>query len=215
MDKVKNPRYRHNAITSLANVAVPLIHDMVTLPPISLHLMDDLPPVPGVVPPYMPLKLRPKQLLLSDWSATPAPSYCPYLPSTHSHPFMGLGKFIAGRIHQMHSGKGYLAAHPSWENPNADTSCSLCARAPQICEHAILSCPWSARQRSRLLQGVSDLASEAPLWSDQQLLIPLTELIRTSATGFPSGMPPLARSRHTPLDPLFPSTSQSAPGPRD
>jgi len=118
---------------------------------------------------------------------------------------MGLGKFVYGRIHQMRSGKSYLAAHPSWGDPDADTSCPLCSEAPQTFKHAILSCSSSARQRSHLLQGVSDLAPEAPIWSDQQLLIALTEFIRTTATGFPPGMPPLAPSLHTPPNPLFTS----------
>jgi len=118
---------------------------------------------------------------------------------------MGLGKFVAGRIHQMRSGKSYLAAHPSWGDPDAEKSCLLCSEAPQTFEHAILSCPSSARQRSRLLQGISDLAPEAPIWSDQQLLIALAEFIRTTATGFPPGMPPLARSLHTPPNSLFTS----------
>ena len=199
----------------MANTAVPLIHDVSTLPPISLHLTDYLPPVPGVVPSYARLKLRAKQPLLSDWSATPAPPYYPYLPLTRPYPFMGLGKFVAGRIHQMRSGKSYLAADPSWGNPDADTSCPLCFEAPQTFEHAILSCPSSASQRSRLLQGVSDLALEAPVWSNQQLLIALAEFIRTTATGFPPGMSPLARSLHTPLNPLLLSTTLPAPGPRD
>jgi len=112
-NKTKNPRYRHNAITALANRAVPLIHDVSTLPPISLHLTNYLPPVPGVVTSYTGLKLRAKQHLLSDWSDTPAPPYYPLPPSTRPHPFMGLGKFIAGRIHKMRSGKSNLAAHPS------------------------------------------------------------------------------------------------------
>jgi len=150
-DKTKNPRYRHNTMTALANTAVPLVHDVATLPPISLHLTDYLPPIPVVVPSFTRVKLRAKQLLLSDWSSTPAPPYYPYLPSTRPHPFMGLGKFVAGRIHQMRSGKGYLAAHPSWDNPYADTSCPLCSQPPQTFEHAILSCPSSACQRSRLL----------------------------------------------------------------
>jgi len=214
-DKARNSRYRHNAITALANAAVPLIHDISTLQPVSLHLTDYLPPVPGVVPSYARLKLRAKQLLLSHWCATLAPPYYPYPPSTHPHSFMGLGKFVAGRIHQMRSGKSYLAAHPSWDNPDADTSCPLCSQAPQTFEYAILSCPSSASQRSRLLQGVSDLTPEAPIWSDQQLLIALAEFIRTTATGFPPGMPPLARSLHTPPPPLLPSTSLPPPGPRD
>ena len=88
-DKAKNPRYRHTAVTALANTAVPLIHNVSTLPPISLHLTDYLPPTPGVVPSYACLKLRAKQLLLSDWSSTPAPPYYPYPPSTRPHLFMG------------------------------------------------------------------------------------------------------------------------------
>jgi len=166
-DKPKNPRYRHNTITALANAAVPLVYDISTLPPISLHLTDYLPPIPGIVPSYARLKLRAKQLLLSDWSATTAPPYYTYPPSTHPHPFMGLGKFVAGRIHQIRSGKSYLTAHPSWDNPDADTSCPLCSEAPQTFKHAILSCPSSVHQRSRLLHGVSDFAPEAPIWSDQ------------------------------------------------
>jgi len=118
---------------------------------------------------------------------------------------MGLGKFVTGRIHQMRSGKSYLVAHPSWDDPDADTSCPLCSEAPQTFKHAILSCPSSARQRSRLLQGVSDLPPEAPIWSDKQLLIALAEFIPTTATGFPPGMPPPAPSLHTPPNPLFAS----------
>jgi len=214
-DKYKNPRYRQNTITALANAAAPLMQDVSTLPPFSLHLRDYLPPIPGIVPSYARLKLRAKQLLLSDWSSTPAPPYYPYPPSTRPHPFMGLGKFVAGRIHQMRSGKNYLSAHLSWDDPDANMSCPLCSEAQQTFEHAILSCPSTARQRSRLLQGVSDLPPEAPIWFDQKLLIALAEFIRTTATGFPPGMPPLAPSLHSPPNPLFNSAPQSAPGPRD
>jgi len=217
-DMIKNPRYRHNAITALANTAAPLVEDVSTLPSISLHLTDYPPPIPGIVPSYSRLKLRAKQLLLSDWSATPAPTYYPYPPSSRPHPFMGLGKFVAGRIHQMRSGKSYLAAHPSWGNPDANMSCPLCSEAPQTFQHAMLSCPSSAGQRSRLLRGISDLDPEAPVWSDQQLLIALAEFIHTTATGFPLGMPPLApppsmlrlriiSSRLLPHPPLAPETS--------
>ena len=215
-DKTKNPRYRHNAITAQANTAVPLIQDVSRLPPISPHLTDYLPPGPGVLPSYTRLKLRAKQLLLSDWSDTPAPPYYPFPPSRRPHPFMGLGKFVAGRIHQIRSGKSDLAAHPSWSDPDADTSCPLCSEAPQTFEPAILSCPSSARQRSRLLQGVSDLTPEAPIWSDQQPILALAEFIRTTATGFPPGMPPLTPSLHTPpANPLLQATALPAPGPRD
>jgi len=59
-DKARNPRYRHNPITALANLAVPLVDNVSTLQPISLHLTDYLPPVPGIVPSYARLKLRAK-----------------------------------------------------------------------------------------------------------------------------------------------------------
>ena len=216
-DKTKNPRYRHNAIIALANAATPLVHDVSMLPPISLHLTDWLPPIPGIVPSYARLKLRAEQLLLSNWSSTPAPPYYPYPPSPRPNPFMGLAKFVVGRIHQMHSGKSYLVAHPLWDNARADTSCPLCSKAWQTFENAILSCPSSARQRSRLLQGVSDLAPEAPIWSDQQLLIALAEFIRPTATSFLPGCPRLLPpSLHNPpTNHLLQSTAPSAPGPRD
>jgi len=111
-DKAVNPRYRHTAITDLANAAVPLVHDVSTLPATSVHLTDYLPPVPGVVTSYARHKLWAKHLLLSDWSATLVPPYYPYPPSTRPHPFMVLGKFVAGRIHHRRSGKGYLTPHP-------------------------------------------------------------------------------------------------------
>ena len=114
----------------------------------------------------------------------------------------------------MRSGKSYLSAHPSWGNPDADTSCPLCSQARQTFEHAILSCPSSARQSSRLLQGITDLAPEAPTWSDQQLLIALAEFIRTTATGFPPGMPPLTPSlQKPPLNPLLQFTAPPCPSP--
>ena len=116
----------------------------------------------------------------------------------------------------MRSAKSYLAAHPSWDNPDADTSCPLCSEAPLTFEHATLSCPYSAHQRSRLLQWVSDLAPQAPIWSDQQLLIALAKFIRTTATGFHPGMPPLAPSLHNPpANPILQSATRPAPGPRD
>jgi len=98
----------------------------------------------------------------------------------------------------MHSGKCNLAAHASREHPDSATCSLLCSEAPQTFKHSILSCPTSARQRSRLLQGISDLTPEAPIWSDQQLLLVLAEFNRPTATGFPPGMPPLAPSLHTP-----------------
>jgi len=49
-DKARNLRYRHNAITALANTAAPLVEDTATLSPISLHGTDSLLPVPPMAP---------------------------------------------------------------------------------------------------------------------------------------------------------------------
>jgi len=140
-------------------MAAPLISDIVTLPPISLHLTDYLPPAPPappVIPSYKRLKAQAKQPLLVDWGSDPAPEYYPYLSAIYPHPFMGLALFIASRIHQMRSGKSYLAAHTSWKNTDPNTTRPYCSATPQSSEYAILLRPVSAKLRSRLLEEVSD-----------------------------------------------------------
>jgi len=51
---------------------------------------------------------------------------------------MGLRKFVAGTIHQMRSGKSYLAAHHSWDNPDPLTTFPHCNEAPQTFKPIIL-----------------------------------------------------------------------------
>jgi len=48
-DMARNPRYRHNAIAELANMAALLVQHVATLPLISRPLTDHLPPIPFVV----------------------------------------------------------------------------------------------------------------------------------------------------------------------
>ena len=63
---------------------------------------------------YQALRDRARNILLQDWAtAAPTPPYYDYPPTLSPHPFMGLGKFMAERIHQMRAAKGYLATHPS------------------------------------------------------------------------------------------------------
>jgi len=69
--------------------------------------------------------------------AVPDPARYPYQPSLKPHPFMGLDKFSAGRLHQMRSGKSYLRTHSSWER-DAPTTCPRCQDAPETFVHAIL-----------------------------------------------------------------------------
>ena len=69
---------------------------------------------------------------------------------------MGLGKFVAGRIHQMRAAKSYLAAHPSWFNENPNPTCPqipdwtrvLPARHPRLPRP--LTGPRSPAERSLL-----------------------------------------------------------------
>src|SRR5437899_852710 len=106
---------------------------------------------------------------------------------------MGLGKFMAGRIHQMRAQKSYLVAYPSWSDGLAPTK--LCPRCgeEETFTHAILRCPARTFQRERLVQGVTDLAPAAPPWSSLNLLLSLASYVRSPRSNFPPdlfGPPP-------------------------
>jgi len=91
---------------------------------------------------YSALKKRVREALLAEWASLfPTPGYYLHPRALSPRPFMGVGKFVAGRIHQMRAGKSCLAAHPTWRSPDADTSCPRCGLEPETFEHAILSCP--------------------------------------------------------------------------
>ena len=171
-------------------------------------MTDYLPPVPGVVPSYARLKLTAKQLLLYDWAATPAPPFYPYLPSTRPYPFMGLGKFVAGRLHQMRSGKSYLTAHAAWDNPDADTSCPTCfeAHKPSNTPSCPAPCPpirdltFSKGSQTWPLRPKSGPTSKCSLpW-----LSLFTPLPQVSLLECPSLLPPSTLPRQTPCSPLPP-----------
>ena len=114
----------------------------------------------------------------------PLPAYYFYPLHLSPHPFMGLGKFIAGRIHQMRSQKSYLAAHASWFNADDSTLSPLCRDEPETFSHAILRCPAKASAGARHLQGVSSFDQEAPLWSSPSLLLSLAAYIMATGTAF-------------------------------
>ena len=102
----------------------------------------NLPPQALMDNTYSALKKRIRETLLEEWAALfPTPGYYLHLPALSPRPFMGLGKFVAGRTHQMRAGKSYLAAHPTWRSPDADTSCPSCGSELEPFKHGILSCP--------------------------------------------------------------------------
>jgi len=119
--------------------------------------------------------------------AAPDPTRYAYRPSFKPHPFMGLPKFEAGRLHQMRSAKSYLRAHPSWDD-DGPTTCPSCSEAPETFNHAILRCPAKEPARTRHLQGVAELGPDAPVWSSAALLGALARFVRSTATAFPPGM---------------------------
>ena len=169
------------------------------------------PPPPGTnIPPldlmrttYQALRTRARNMLIQD-SVTddPAPPCYEYPPSLSPHPVMGLGKFVAGRFHQMRSAKSYLAAHPSWFDENPNPTSPRCETGPESCQHAILTCPADSLVRHLLLEEVSSLAHDTTIWSDPLLIRALGQYITDTKTSFPLNMLPDHYS------PLFASPTQ-------
>ena len=161
---------------------------------------------------YRALKRRARDALLEDWrTLDPTPDYYPYAPRLTPHPFMGLDKFVAGRIHQMRAGKSYLAAHPSWWSQLPNDTCPRCASAPESFAHAILHCPNKAHERALLLGEVTSLDEGSPLWTTRPLIQALGQFITATHTGFPPDMYPTS-----PRDsPFFDSPRPPADAPNE
>jgi len=140
---------------------------------------------------YQALRARARHMLPQELAKEdPTPPYYHYSPSLNPHPFMGLGKFVAGRIHQMRVAKSYLAAHPSWSDEDPNLTSPRCEIEPKTLQHAILSCPARARDRDLLLKDVSSLGQDQNIWTDPHLIQALGEYITTTKTGFPPNMIP-------------------------
>jgi len=103
---------------------------------------------------------------------------------------MGLGKFVAGRIHQMRSAKSYLVAHPSWSDEDPELTCPRCGTEPESFQHIILTYPARTRVRDLLLKDVSSLRHGAAIWSEPHLIRALGEYITDTKTGFLPDMLP-------------------------
>ncbi|RPA90530.1 hypothetical protein L873DRAFT_1820932, partial [Choiromyces venosus 120613-1] len=76
---------------------------------------------------------------------------------------MGLDKFVTGRIYQMHFRKSYLAAHTTWEDPEAHTTWLCCKEEKETLDHAILHCPPKSDICLLHLPGVDDTGPESTL----------------------------------------------------
>jgi len=78
-------------------------------------------------------------------------------------------------------------AHPSWDS-EVPTTCPSCLTSPETFAHAILRCPAKEPARTRHLQGVLDVAPDAPVWSSAALLGVLARFIKSTGTAYPPGM---------------------------
>ena len=122
----------------------------------------------------------------------PPPLYYPYMLSLTSHSFMGLPKFLPGRIHQMRAGKSSLGAYrPLWWNEPVSPECPRCSLGEETFEHAVLFCAPRSCARTQFLPSVISLRQDLPLWSSPTLVIVLSKFIKVTATGVPDEKPPL------------------------
>ena len=189
---LRSPPVRtHLPVDALAHLTLPLLEGFTFAPVINSTLLPDLPALPSdeiMTNAYQALKWRAQTLTMEDWRSLLLPDYYPYPLRLSLHPFMGLGKFMAGRIHQIRCQKSYLAAHPSWFNAHDSTLCPLCGDEPETFSHAIVRCPVKASAQARHFQDVSSVDQDASLWSSSSLLLLLGAFIKATGTAFPPDM---------------------------
>ena len=207
------PVRSHLPVDSLAHLTLPLLEGLTFAPMINSLLLPDLPPLPDdatMSAAYRALQRKARSLMLEHWrSFSPVPVYYTFPLSLSPHPFMGLGKFMAGRIYQMRAQKSYLAVHPSWFDLAPSKLCPLCGDEQETFSHALLRCPAKAPAWFRHLQGVASVAPDSPLWSSPPLLLALASYIRATGTNFPPDMPP--ELPPSPASMVFPSSPPAPP----
>ena len=179
----------HLPVDSLAQLTLPLLEGLTLAPMINSLLLSDIPPLSDdatMSAAYHALQRKARSLMLEHWrSFSLVPAYYTFPLSLSPHPFMGLGKFMAGRIHQMQAQKSYLAAHPSWFDTSPSKLCPLCGEEQETFSQAVFRCPAKAPARLRHLPGVSSVAPDSPLWSSTPLLLALASYIKETGTNFP------------------------------
>ena len=128
-------------------------------------------------------------MLIKDWvTNAPTPTYYKYPPRLYPHHFMGLGKFVAGTIHQMRATKSYLSAHTWWFTKNPSLTCPRCETNQETFEHAILHCLARSQARNHLLKEVDSIEADSTIWTKPHHLKALGQYIMSTKTGFPPEM---------------------------
>ena len=214
----KTPRTtirKHLPIDEISHRALPLLKGRPSFPLHNFQLVPTLsvPPADPAADSFTALKKESRVILLLHWTslAYPPPDYG-YLPSLTPHTFMGLPKFLAGRLHQMRSGKSYLAAHPSWYNWDTPSTCPRCRVAAETFEHAILHCEARRRLKESLLPALTSLDAASPLWTSDNDIAALSRFIALTATGYPPDMFPPSPSSTIAHSP--PPSLSFSPSPR-
>jgi len=180
---------KHLPPDSFCHEVSDLIEEIPILPLASTHLVAfRLSQEPSVT--YQALRAPLILSLLSDWLdlSPPVPLSYSYSACLTPHAFTGLPRFICGRIHQMRSGAGYLAALISWRNRDSSTLCPFCEEDDESLQHTILLCPSKAQPRLTHLSCVDDIGPDGPLWLSVPLLRGLAEYFYATRTGFPPAM---------------------------
>ena len=207
------PMRKHLPIDALAHLTISLSDGLSQFP-----LVLRIPPPAGenIPPPllmarvYKALKERSQLHMLDEWETLhPAPDYYKYPCRLNPHPFMGLDKFIAGRLYLMRAHKSYLSAHPSWWSEDPDSTCPCCCSDNETFEHAILQCSTRSEHRRRYLEPALTLQADSPLWNDQSHLHALSRSLSATRAGFPSEMAPSG----SPVPSQAPSPALSPPSP--
>jgi len=180
---------KHLPLDSLCHEVSDLIEEIDILPLTSTDLvallLSRVPPVT-----YQALRAPLIQSLLAVWLdiSPPVPISYPYSACLTPHAFTGLPRFICGRIHQMHTGASYLAAHISWRNRDSSTLCPFCEEDDVSFQHAILLCPAKAQPRLTNLSCMDNIGPDGPLWLSVPLLRGLAVYLYATRTGFPPAM---------------------------
>ena len=99
---------------------------------------------------------------------------------------MKLGKFQASRIHQMTSGRSYLAAQADPLDQDPDPTCRRCWQGEETFQHATITCPAHERFRSALCPMVESVGPYSPLWRSLEDLRSFGRFIFSSRIDFPT-----------------------------
>jgi len=124
-------------------------------------------------------------ILDAEWTDLYQGASYKYPILSNPHTFMRLGKFQASRIHQMHSGKSYLAAQPTHYQQDQSSLCPACESEEETFEHAALHCPAREHARQTHCPELSSISHDSPLWTSFNMVQQFSRYISHARVNFP------------------------------